>query len=87
MLARRTFARRTLLLSMLALPVPVAAAMAADPWWDERAQQNAWIREREIERRRAAARHQPWDESRAHADWERQARVNARRDWDRSHHG
>jgi hypothetical protein len=80
------FARRHLLLSLLAIPLPLATAAAADPWWDERARQAEWERERDIERRRAAARHQRWDEAKAHAAWERQARATAKRDWDRSHH-
>jgi len=77
--------RRAILLSLLALPVPFAAAMAEDPWWDAEARRREWEREREIERRRAEARHEAWDEARAHEAWERDRRIALRREWERVH--
>jgi hypothetical protein len=79
------FSRRSLLLSLAALPIPLAGAVA-QPWWDEHREQRAWEQERERERRHAQERHEHWDERRAHAAWERQQRAAAQRDWERHHH-
>jgi hypothetical protein len=79
------FQRRGLLLTLLALPVPLAAAMAEDPWWDPDARRREWEREREIQRRRAEERHERWDEARAREEWERARRAEARREWERVH--
>lgn len=78
------FSRRTLLFSLVALPVPLATA-AAQPWWDERREQRAWEHERDRERRRALERHEHWDDRRAHEVWERRQRIEARREWERRH--
>ncbi len=40
------FDRRRLLLSLLAVPLPLATA-AAQPWWDERARCEEWARYQE----------------------------------------
>jgi hypothetical protein len=78
------FNRRSLLLSLLAAPLPLAAAVA-QPWWDERARRAEWERYQEEERRRREARHEAWDERREHEAWERRRREEAQRDWEREH--
>ncbi len=76
--------RRSLLLSLLAAPLPVAAALA-QPWWNEKAEDEKWRRYNEEERRRAEAHHEHWDEGREHEAWERHQRELAQRDWEREH--
>jgi hypothetical protein len=78
------FNRRGMLLSLFALPLPFAAAVA-QPWWDERSRRAEWEREREAERRRHDERHERWDEGQARAEWERQRRLEAQREWEREH--
>ena len=76
--------RRTLLLSLLALPLPVAAAVA-QPWWDENARHREWERYQEEARRRRFARHEAWEERREREAWERRRREEARIEWEREH--
>ena len=78
------FNRRSMLLSLFALPLPFAEAVA-QPWWDERSRGAEWEREREAERRRHEERRETWDEGRARAEWERQRRLEAQREWEREH--
>lgn len=61
------FNRRSLLLSMLVLPLPFAAAVA-QPWWNEDARRVEWERHQEEERRRRLGRHEAWDERREHEE-------------------
>lgn len=77
--------RRSLLLSLATLPIPLATAVA-QPWWDQRRADAAWARERDRERRLALERHEHWDEARAHASWERHQRQLAQQAWERDHH-
>jgi hypothetical protein len=76
--------RRSLLLSCVALPLPIAAAVA-QPWWDEKREAAEWERERDHERHLAEERHEHWEEQRAHAEWERRQRVVAEQEWARTH--
>ena len=78
------FNRRSLLLSMLALPLPLAAA-SAQPYWDENARRAEWERHQNEERRRRAERHELWDERREHEEWEHRRREEARVEWERDH--
>lgn len=78
------FDRRRLLLTLLAVPLPLATA-AAQPWWDERARHEEWARYQDEERRRRELRHEAWDERREHEGWERHRREEAQRDWEREH--
>jgi hypothetical protein len=76
--------RRTLLLSLLATPLPVAAALA-QPWWNQRAEDEKWHRYEEEQRRRYEAHHERWEEKREHEAWERHQRELAQREWEREH--
>lgn len=78
------FNRRSLLLSMLIAPLPLAAA-AAQPWWDEKVRRGEWERHEEEERHRRLERHEAWDERREHEGWERRRREEARLEWEREH--
>ena len=78
------FNRRSLLLSMLVLPLPFAAAVA-QPWWNEDARRVEWERHQEEERRRRLGRHEAWDERREHEEWEQRRREEARLEWEREH--
>ena len=78
------FNRRSLLLSMLAMPLPFAVAVA-QPWWNEDARRTEWERHQEEERRRHMERHEAWDERREHEEWERRRREEARLEWEREH--
>ncbi len=78
------FNRRSLLLSLLVTPLPLAAAMA-QPWWNENARQVEWERFQEQERRRRLERHEAWDERREREEWERHRREEAQREWERDH--
>jgi hypothetical protein len=71
-------------LSWIALPLPIATAIA-QPWWDEKREATEWQREREHERHVAEERHEHWEEERAHAEWERRQRVVAQQEWERTH--
>ncbi|HJS85948.1 MAG TPA: hypothetical protein VJ779_10855 [Acetobacteraceae bacterium] len=76
--------RRSLLLSLLAAPLPLSAALA-QPWWNEREENKRWHRYEEEERRRREARHERWDEHREHEAWERHQRELAQREWEHEH--
>lgn len=78
------FNRRSLLLSLLVAPLPLATAVA-QPWWDERARREEWERHQVEERRRREDRHEAWDERREHEEWERRRREETQRDWERDH--
>ncbi len=78
------FDRRRLLLSLLVVPLPLAAA-AAQPWWDERARHDEWAHYEGEERRRRELRHEAWDERREHELWERRRREEVRLEWEREH--
>ncbi len=76
--------RRSLLLSLLAVPLPLAAAVA-QPWWNENARRAQWDQYEKEERRRREARHESWNEEQEHAAWERKERQEAQREWEREH--
>ena len=76
--------RRSLLLSVLALPLPLAAAVA-QPWWNENNQRAKWEHYQEVERRRRMRRHEAWDERHEHQKWERRRREEAQLEWEREH--
>jgi hypothetical protein len=76
--------RRTLLLSMLATPLPVAAAFA-QPWWNQRTEDQRWHQYEDQERRRYEARHEHWEEKREHEAWEKHQRELAQHEWEREH--
>ena len=76
--------RRCLLLSLMAVPLPLACA-AAQPWWNEGARHEEWERYQSEERRRREGRRETWDERREHEEWERRRREEAQRDWEREH--
>ena len=76
--------RRSLLLSMLVAPLPIAAAVA-QPWWDENARREEWERYHGEERHRREERHEAWDERREHEEWERRRREQAQLEWEREH--
>ncbi len=78
------FSRRSLLLSMLAVPLPLAAAVA-QPWWDEDARRPEWERHQDEERHHRMERHEAWDERREHEEWERRRREETRLEWEREH--
>jgi hypothetical protein len=78
-------ARRSLLLSLAALPLPLAGAVA-QPWWNQKREDASWARERERERRLAEERHEHWDEGRAHTTWEHHQRTLAQQSWEHDHH-
>ncbi len=78
------FNRRSLVLSLLALPLPLATAIA-QPWWNENDQRARWEQYEREEKRRREARHESWDEVREHEEWERHEREVAQRDWERDH--
>lgn len=76
--------RRRILLTLLAVPMPLATA-AAQPWWDERARREEWERFQAEERRRRELRREAWDERRERDAWERRRREEARHEWEREH--
>lgn len=78
------FDRRRLLLTLLAVPLPLATA-AAQPWWDERARREEWAHFQEEERHRRGRQREAWNEEREHEEWERRRRLEAQRDWEREH--
>lgn len=76
--------RRSLLLSLLVVPLPLATAVA-QPWWDENGRRAEWERHQQEERRRRMERREAWDERREHEEWERRRREEAQREWEREH--
>lgn len=78
------FNRRHLLLSLLAVPLPLAAAVA-QPWWDERARREEWERYQAEDRHRRALRREAWNEGYEREAWERRRREAARHEWEREH--
>ena len=70
------FNRRMMLLSVAALPLSVVSA-AAQEWWNQKREDEAWRHEAERERRLAEEHHEHWEEARAHAEWEKRQRVLA----------
>lgn len=75
------YARRAL----FALALLPAAPALAQPWWDERRENENWERERERERRLAEERHEHWDEQRERHEWMERQRGRAQTQWERTH--
>jgi hypothetical protein len=77
---------RRALLAALVLPATGALTAAlAQPWWDERREEERW-RQLEAERRREAERrHVRWEEERARQEWLAEERHREEEAWYHEH--
>lgn len=77
--------RLLFLVPLLSLPVAVTPALA-QPWWDQKREDEAWQRERDKERREAEAHHRAWHEEAERKAWMQHRRTEAQAEWNHSHH-
>ncbi len=68
------------------LPLLFATPALAQPWWDQKREDQAWQRERDKQRHDVEAHHHAWNEAAERRTWMDHRRFEAQADWNRTHH-